>query len=253
MMPRIKDLLLHAALIAFALGGSLAIGAQPGVYEGRTSQNRAIRVTVSADGLTVSSIVWSYGCFIFDSNGTYTANSPISNHRFFFSQGPGIGTCAESNKVIDGTFTSPWTVSGSFKVHEGNAPYLQCCQDTLSWSACLPTPQAVPDLTIEPAAYGYFLTWSSVAGKYDIIKGNLSSLFASKGDFSTAVTGCPAEDTSLAGYAYVDAGTPDNLFFLVRASDCAPGTPNGTYDVGPPSQVGSRDASITASSLDCAD
>ena len=252
-MPRIKNLLFHAALIAFALGGSIAIGAQPGEYEGKTSQNRTINVTVSADGLTVLSVQSSYGCFLFDSSGGFGVNCPISNNRFICSHGPGIGTCAASNRVVDGTFTSPWTVSGTLAVHEGYAPYIQCCQDTLSWSACLPTPQAVPDLTIEPAAYGYFLTWSSVAGKYDIIKGNLSSLFASKGDFSTSVTGCPAEDTSLTGYAYVDAGTPDNLFFLVRASDCAPGTPNGTYDVGPPSQVGSRDASIAASSLDCAD
>jgi hypothetical protein len=95
------------------------------------------------------------------------------------------------------------------------------------------------------------LSWSGPTGVglFDIVRGDLVALRNSGGNFTTATTGCVADD--FPGFS-IDV-PPDALppgsgtFYLVRAVNC--GGP-GTYD-GEAGQVGSRDAEIGASGLAC--
>jgi len=103
------------------------------------------------------------------------------------------------------------------------------------------------ELTLSSSA----LWWSSVADRvgYDVVRGDLLTLVASRGDFSVATQECVADDsvaTSLPFTASPAAG--QGWWFLVRRLTAA--GPD-TYDSGSPSQTGSRDAGIAASPGAC--
>jgi cysteine-rich repeat protein len=102
-------------------------------------------------------------------------------------------------------------------------------------------------LTMTPG----LLWWASVpaATGYDLVRGDLSLLQSSAGDFTTATQACMANNVVPTSLAFT--ATPpvsQGWWFLLRAA--TPGGP-GTYDDGSPSQVGSRDAEINAAAASC--
>jgi hypothetical protein len=92
------------------------------------------------------------------------------------------------------------------------------------------------------------LSWSALSGatKFDVIRGGLSTLRSTSGEFASATQACIANTTET---SFAAGGTPnvgDGYWFLVRGGNCGGA---GTYNDG--SQVGSRDFGINASGHDC--
>ncbi|HEV8202500.1 MAG TPA: hypothetical protein VGS03_21010 [Candidatus Polarisedimenticolia bacterium] len=95
------------------------------------------------------------------------------------------------------------------------------------------------------------VSWSTVGGadRYDLVRGSLTLLNASGGNFTTAVQACLANDQ--VGTSFTDATQPpagSGFFYLVRGTSCGGA---GTYDSVGGNQVGSRDAEIAASANAC--
>jgi glucose/arabinose dehydrogenase len=94
------------------------------------------------------------------------------------------------------------------------------------------------------------LAWNAVAGAsgYDLLRGDLSTLVTSQGDFGQAVNACLANDTTaLTGN---DADTPplgDAFFYILRAVNCG----GGTWDEGGAGQAAPRGPSIATSPAAC--
>jgi uncharacterized membrane protein len=113
-------------------------------------------------------------------------------------------------------------------------------------------PTGIPALTVEkPEAGTASVEWSAAgtATGYDLVRGSLSVLISSHGDFSAAMTDCLEND--LTATSRDDADTPnagDGFWYLVRAVNSGGGA---TFDSGAPSQVASRDAGIDASPFAC--
>jgi hypothetical protein len=99
------------------------------------------------------------------------------------------------------------------------------------------------------------LTWTGTASAigYDLVTGSIGPLRGSGGDFSTAVTGCAAND--LAETSFLDAppqpGAGEIVWFLARAVLPAESRTYDAADFPVPSQVGARDDEINASLLSC--
>jgi spore coat protein A len=94
------------------------------------------------------------------------------------------------------------------------------------------------------------LWWSTLTGAtlYDVVRGDIQALFSSHGNFTTAVQGCLADNLSQTYWLHSGAPAPgQGTWYLVRK--VVGGVP-GTYDEGG-SQVGLRDAEITASGIGC--
>lgn len=102
------------------------------------------------------------------------------------------------------------------------------------------------------AATGVLLSWTPLqsASWYDVVGGKLSSLRASRGNFSVSTDQCLTSKTvsTSSGDPSQTPGPSDGVWYLVRGSNCKG---RGTYDTGQPSQIGSRDAEIAASGHDC--
>lgn len=95
------------------------------------------------------------------------------------------------------------------------------------------------------------LWWSSLRGAtgYDVVRGDLGILFSSHGNFTSAVQGCLADNLTQTFLLHSGSPAPgQGTWYLARKVTA--GGP-GTYDSGAPSQVGSRDAEITASGIGC--
>jgi hypothetical protein len=113
-------------------------------------------------------------------------------------------------------------------------------------------PVGAPGLTVATSGVSdVLLSWTAVSGatSYDIVRGGLSALRSSNGNFQTATQACVADNTP--GPSFTASGTPgagDGYWFLVRGGNCGGA---GTYDSAAASQVGSRDAGIAASGNDC--
>ena len=95
------------------------------------------------------------------------------------------------------------------------------------------------------------LSWTAVSvmgsNPFDIVRGGLSALRSSNGNFQSATQACTANDWPTNGLS--TGGTPnpgDGYWFLVRGATCGGA---GTYDDG--TQVGSRDPGISASANRC--
>ncbi len=94
------------------------------------------------------------------------------------------------------------------------------------------------------------LWWGAVAGasSADVVRGSLSALRASAGDFSSpSVTQtCLTNNRADSFLLHTEAPAPgEGVWYLVRPA------PGGSYDTGAPSQVGIRDGEIAASGQDC--
>jgi hypothetical protein len=95
------------------------------------------------------------------------------------------------------------------------------------------------------------LTLSGGAAWHEVVRGSLSSLRASGGDFAVATLDCAA--TAVTANTVVVSGTPalapgNGYWYLARPMNCKG---SGTFDSGAPRQVGSRDAEIMASGAGC--
>ncbi len=97
------------------------------------------------------------------------------------------------------------------------------------------------------------LSWPalSAADWYEIVRGTLSALRASGGDYSTATESCATDNET--GTTAVVSGTPepgsgDGYWYLVRGVNCKG---KGSWDTGASSQVDLRDDEIAASGNDC--
>jgi hypothetical protein len=115
------------------------------------------------------------------------------------------------------------------------------------------------NLGVTKSLGGTEITWTSGgAALFDLVRGSLSRLRATVGDFTQALDAIvPGTDVCMlndgSGNAIVDPrtnpGGGDGYFYLVRAvAGCGAG---GTYDTGVPTQIGSRDAEIAAALNDC--
>jgi hypothetical protein len=97
------------------------------------------------------------------------------------------------------------------------------------------------------------LTWSAApdATGYDVVRGVLSTLRASQGNFTVGVDSCLQNDTSQPHAD--DAATPpagDGFWYLVRSVNAC--SEPGTYDdYWVPSQAFPRDAGIDAAANSC--
>lgn len=94
------------------------------------------------------------------------------------------------------------------------------------------------------------MVWDALAGaeSYDVVRGNLLTLIASGGNFTSAVSGC-LENNSADTRAW-DAETPGGAFFyLVRGVTFSCGF--GTFDEGDSGQAAGRDAEIASAAMSC--
>lgn len=85
--------------------------------------------------------------------------------------------------------------------------------------------------------------------RYDVVRGDVTSLSSGNGDFTNSVQACLVSDSSASTAS--DPDTPlsnEASYYLARALYCGV---TGTYDSGASSQQGSRDGGINASTLAC--
>ena len=113
-------------------------------------------------------------------------------------------------------------------------------------------PAGAPHLTADKdGGSDVLLSWTALSGatSFDIVRGSLSALRSSNGNFQSATQACLADDTIATSFAA--SGTPsagDGFWFLVRGGNCGG---HGTYDADGPTQIGLRDTEIAASGHDC--
>jgi hypothetical protein len=114
-----------------------------------------------------------------------------------------------------------------------------------------PVPGGIPFLTVQPSGNDMLLSWSSLsqATGYDVVRGDLSILISSGGDFGSATQACLADDLGGTFLSVTDAPATDGGFwYLVRPVNCGG---HGSYDSGGPAQVRPRDAGINSSASSC--
>jgi hypothetical protein len=98
---------------------------------------------------------------------------------------------------------------------------------------------------------GPTFTWPAVADAtgYDVLRGTLSELQASGGDFSLATEVCLEDDTTDTFIEDTDpAPQSDGFWYMIRPINCGGG---GTYDSGGSAQLSPRDAGANASPNTC--
>ena len=112
-------------------------------------------------------------------------------------------------------------------------------------------PPGTPDLSAAKNGRNLELSWSVLvgAGWYEIVRGSLSALRSSTGDYSVATEQCIVDNETgtMALYAAVPP-VGDGFWFLVRGANCKG---KGTYESGGAGQSGLRDPEIAASGNDC--
>lgn len=122
-----------------------------------------------------------------------------------------------------------------------------------SWN-CDPPPAPpgdAPVLSLDEAGADTSLSWTTIQGATgdDVVRGSLSTLRITSGDYSAATTGCASNSNTSSSLTVSDTPPPGEAFwFLVRGANCGG---HGSYDSGGTGQVGSRDGEIAASGSDC--
>jgi len=144
--------------------------------------------------------------------------------------------------VWTGTVMIPWGGWNTLDLNSGGRYCVNSCAS--------PAPTGSPTVSLTGDASGATVSWAAipVATGYDLVRGGLSLLRSSGGNFTTATNTCLGDD--LAGTSVLDTALPagaDGFWYLVRGVTCAA----GPYDSVDPSQVGSRDGEINASSSAC--
>lgn len=113
----------------------------------------------------------------------------------------------------------------------------------------LPRPDGSGRVTLVREGAMVRVGWNALAGAgtYDLVGGDLAVLAATRGDFTAAVSGCLANDTT--GLEATDSLAGPSRFYLLRGSACAAA---GTWDESAgPGQAGLRDAEIGAAAARC--
>jgi len=98
---------------------------------------------------------------------------------------------------------------------------------------------------------GPTLSWPAVAAAtgYDVLRGNLSDLHSSGGDFTQATELCLADDTSDTFIDDTDnPAASDGFWYLIRPANCGG---SGSYESGGVEQDGLRDVEANASPQSC--
>ena len=111
--------------------------------------------------------------------------------------------------------------------------------------------RTVAGVTIESDAAQF--TWASVTGTtgYDLVRGDLTTLRSTMGDFAAATEACVLNGQPDLFYDHGTDPVPnagEGYWYLGRTRDAVG---NGTFDSGYSSQVGLRDAEIEASGMAC--
>jgi len=109
-----------------------------------------------------------------------------------------------------------------------------------------------PELSVTGSGGSATISWTPLAGGQagDLVRGRISSLASSGGNFTAATEICLGNDQ--AGRSVSDGGKPpsgDAYWYLAREVNVCSGP--GTYDEGTSSQQGSRDAEIAAAPGAC--
>jgi hypothetical protein len=112
-------------------------------------------------------------------------------------------------------------------------------------------PAGVPIVAADEDYGDTVLSWAAVPGAtgYDVVRGSLSALSASAGDFSRSTDSCLANNA--APSTIRDHSTPaedEGFWYLVRPSNCGGA---GSFDGGGSRQVAPRDPGIAASPSSC--
>ncbi len=113
------------------------------------------------------------------------------------------------------------------------------------------TPSGSTTLSMDKQPGGTAMSWTAVSGafKHDVVRGDVATLLATAGDFTSATNVCMGDE--IPGTSTLEQATPapgEAWWYLVRGSNCAG---NGTYDSGVPGQQGSRDSEIDAAGGAC--
>lgn len=122
-----------------------------------------------------------------------------------------------------------------------------------SWNCSPPPslPSGSPVLTLGKSGTDTTLSWGTIAGAtgYDVVKGDLTTLRSSGGNFALATNACLSNNRTTTSMPYSNVPTPgEGHWFLVRGENCGG---KGTFDSAATHQVGLRDAEIAASGNDC--
>jgi len=114
--------------------------------------------------------------------------------------------------------------------------------------SCTNAPPRSPQLAVQ----GDVVSWSPLPGamSYDVVRGDLPTLRATRGRYDSATTGCPG--FAVTGTSLEDAGAPavgGGWFYLARGRSCGGA---GTYDDASGwGQAAPRDAGIDAAPAAC--
>lgn len=102
-----------------------------------------------------------------------------------------------------------------------------------------------------------YMTWYSQWGYYtDIVRGSVTALSSSHGNYTVATLGCLMDDLDHSGWtSFTDPGVPnagEGYWYLLRFDQYS-GCPNGegTYNSRQGHQVGDRNLEIQTSGNDC--
>jgi len=112
-------------------------------------------------------------------------------------------------------------------------------------------PAATPYMLVGKQGTTVYMAWNPVANAtgYDVVRGLLSTLHSSGGNFTTSTIACVQDDTSQSQFTICD--TPpagDGSWYLARPNNCGG---KGTYDSLAASQVAPRGSQIAPSSAAC--
>ncbi len=123
------------------------------------------------------------------------------------------------------------------------------CDDAIDNAA---VPGSVAALKLEKQPGTTRIEWPAlpVAQRYDVVRGDLTTLLLTGGSYSAATEACVANDVTVAHID--DAEDPDpggyGFWYLIRAGNC---TGVGSYNGPGASQAAPRDAGIAASGRAC--
>jgi hypothetical protein len=113
-------------------------------------------------------------------------------------------------------------------------------------------PGSVAALKLEKQPGTTRIEWPSlpVAQRYDVVRGDLTTLLVTGGSYSAATEACVANDVTVAHIDDAEDPVPGGygLWYLIRAANC---TGVGSYNGPGASQTAPRDAGIAASGHAC--
>ena len=170
--------------------------------------------------------------------------------------GEGARFAGSTTTTTDGTGTAVFSATLDLAVDAGQvvtATAIHTSQGTSELSSChtvvctATAPAGTTDLRVERDR----IEWSLVpsASAYDVVRGSVTALRSTGGDFATSTSGCVGDDVP--SNTLADSEEPpsgDGSWLLVRAVNCAG---PGTYDGAGASQSGPRDEEIERSGLGC--